>query len=103
DVGIRAFHVTGVQTCALPFYTLGIVPAASYSADYGRNPIGSGPYKLVAWNEGEQLIVERNKDYYGEIGPFEKITFLFTGSDAGRSEERRVGKESRYGCTKGTK
>lgn len=65
------------------FYTLGIVPAASYSADYGRNPIGSGPYKLVAWNEGEQLIVERNKDYYGETGPFEKITFLFTGSDAG--------------------
>lgn len=65
------------------FYTLGIVPAASYDADYGRKPIGSGPYKLVAWHEGEQLIVERNDSYYGEKSPFQKITFLFTGADSG--------------------
>lgn len=65
------------------FYTLGIVPAAIYDATYARNPIGSGPYKLIAWNEGEQLIVERNDTYYGEVAPFEKITFLFTGQDSG--------------------
>lgn len=65
------------------FYTLGIVPAAEYGADYARKPIGSGPYKLVAWNEGEQLIVERNDAYYGDKAPFAKITFLFAGADSG--------------------
>ncbi|MHC3941880.1 MULTISPECIES: ABC transporter substrate-binding protein [Paenochrobactrum] len=65
------------------FYTLGIVPASSYGSDYGRKPIGSGPYKLVSWNEGEQLIVERNDAYYGEKSPFKQITFLFTGADSG--------------------
>lgn len=65
------------------FYTLGIVPAASYGPDYGRKPVGSGPYKFVAWNEGEQLIVERNDAYYGDKGPFKKITFLFTGEAPG--------------------
>ena len=34
------------------FYTLGIVPAASYGPGYGRNPVGSGPFRMVSWAEG---------------------------------------------------
>ncbi len=49
--------------------TLGIVPSAErangYSDQYGRHPLGSGPYQLVEWQEGEQLIVERNPYFYG--------------------------------------
>lgn len=65
------------------FYTLGIVPKASYGQNYGRNPVGSGPFKLVSWQEGQQLIVERNPYYYGKPAAFKQITFLFTGEDAG--------------------
>lgn len=65
------------------FYTLGIVPKAAYGPDYGRDPIGSGPYRMVSWAEGEQLIVVPNEHYYGEAAPFEQLTFLFTGEDAG--------------------
>lgn len=60
------------------FFGLGIVPAASYAEDYARNPIGSGPYELVSWTQGEQLIVAANPHYYGPAAPFTKITFLFT-------------------------
>jgi peptide/nickel transport system substrate-binding protein len=63
------------------FYALGIVPSDGYGKDYARNPVGSGPYKLVSWTEGQQLIVEKNPNYYGETGPFERITFLFTEED----------------------
>ncbi|MBX9469132.1 MAG: ABC transporter substrate-binding protein [Rhizobium sp.] len=63
------------------FYALGIVPSDSYGEGYARNPVGSGPYKLVSWTEGQQLIVEKNSHYYGETGPFERITFLFTAED----------------------
>ncbi|WP_423209915.1 ABC transporter substrate-binding protein [Paracoccus yeei] len=65
------------------FYTLGIVPAASYGPGYGRNPVGSGPFRMVSWAEGEQLIVVPNETYYGAPSPFGQITFLFTGEDAG--------------------
>ncbi|RDW12894.1 nickel ABC transporter substrate-binding protein [Paracoccus thiocyanatus] len=65
------------------FLTLGILPAASYGPDYGRHPIGSGPYRFVSWSEGEQLIVERNPEYYGKQPQFERLTFLFTGEAAG--------------------
>jgi len=63
------------------FYALGIVPATSYGPGYARNPIGSGPYRLVSWTEGEQLIVEANPEYYGATSPFKRLTFLFTGED----------------------
>lgn len=64
------------------FYSLGIVPAAGYGPDYARNPVGSGPYRMVSWKRGEQLIVEANPNYYGPRSPFTHLTFLFTGEDA---------------------
>ena len=67
-------------------FTLGIVPHAErengYSERYGRQPMGSGPYQLVEWQEGEQLIVERNPYFYGSPPAFERLVFLFTGEDA---------------------
>lgn len=65
------------------FVTLGIVPKDSYGPDYARAPLGSGPYRFLSWSEGEQLIVERNEYYHGPRAAFGRITFLFTGADAG--------------------
>lgn len=65
------------------FLTLGIIPEHGYGPDYSRAPVGSGPYRFLSWNEGEQLIVERNEHYYGPQPAFSRITFLFTGADAG--------------------
>ncbi len=62
--------------------SLGIVPEHAHGPDYARNPIGSGPFRLLQWDEGQQLIVERNDDYYGELPAFERLVFQFTGEDA---------------------
>lgn len=61
--------------------TLGIVPEHAYDSDYGRKPIGSGPYKLVEWMEGQQMIAEANPYYFGEQPYFKRIVFLFTDED----------------------
>jgi peptide/nickel transport system substrate-binding protein len=62
--------------------SLGIVPEHAHGPDYAREPIGSGPFELVQWDQGQQLIVERNDDYYGEKPAFERIVFQFTEEDA---------------------
>jgi peptide/nickel transport system substrate-binding protein len=71
--------------------TLGIVPEHAHDERYPRNPIGSGPYELVQWDQGQQLIVERNERYYGPRPAFDRIVFLFTDEDgslaAGRAGE----------------
>ncbi|MBE9113452.1 ABC transporter substrate-binding protein [Nodosilinea sp. LEGE 07298] len=61
--------------------TLGIVPEHAHGPDYARNPIGSGPYQLVQWDEGQQLIVEANPNYYGETPGIERLVFLFVEED----------------------
>ena len=60
----------------------GIVPKHAYGKDYAENPIGSGPYQLVQWDKGQQLIVKANPEYYGKKPYFQKITFLFLSEDA---------------------
>lgn len=62
--------------------TTGIVPKHAYGKDYASNPIGSGPYKLVQWDKGQQAIVEANTEYYGSKPYFKKLTFLFLTEDA---------------------
>ncbi|PQP83062.1 nickel ABC transporter substrate-binding protein [Paenibacillus sp. PCH8] len=62
--------------------TLGIVPEHAYGADYSEHPVGSGPYKLVQWDQGQQAIVEANDEYYGNKSMFQKLTFLYLDEDA---------------------
>ncbi|MEO0827321.1 MAG: ABC transporter substrate-binding protein [Cyanobacteria bacterium J06642_9] len=62
--------------------TLGIVPEHAHDPDYARNPIGSGPYQMVQWDEGQQLIVEANPNYYGEAPGIDRLVFLFVEEDA---------------------
>ncbi|MCC5912398.1 MAG: ABC transporter substrate-binding protein [Clostridiaceae bacterium] len=61
--------------------TTGIVPQHAHDENYAKHPIGSGPFKFVQWDKGQQLIVEVNPMYYGEKPAFNKLTFVFLGED----------------------
>ncbi|GIN59470.1 ABC transporter substrate-binding protein [Lederbergia ruris] len=62
--------------------SMGIVPEHAYTDSYNENPIGSGPFELVQWNKGEQLIVQANPYYYGKQPFFKKLNFVFLSEDA---------------------
>ena len=40
-----------------------------------RNPVGTGPYRFVEWVPGDQIVVERNDDYWGGAPPLDEIMF----------------------------
>jgi ABC-type transport system substrate-binding protein len=43
--------------------------------NFGHAPVGTGPYKLTSWTAGQQLVFDRNPDYFFEGRPFiDKIT-----------------------------
>lgn len=62
---------------------LGVVPEALYDAQsYRENPVGSGPFRLLQWDKGQQVIIEPNEYYYGTKSPFRQITIVFLDGEA---------------------
>src|SRR3989304_5734542 len=59
---------------------------------YGRNPVGTGPFKLVEWVENDRIVLERNPQYWekgadGKPLPYlDKVTILLI-----REESTAVG------------
>ncbi|WP_276642352.1 ABC transporter substrate-binding protein [Siccibacter turicensis] len=63
--------------------SLGIVSQAKYDAKtYAQHPIGAGPYRLVSFQPGQQLIVEANPHYAGHKNDFNKLIFVFLDEDS---------------------
>lgn len=65
-----------------------ILPEARYGPDYSSDPIGSGPYRVVEFQDGQQLILEPNPYYFGDEPGFERLTFLFLSEDAALAAAR---------------
>ncbi len=42
-----------------------------------EEPIGTGPYEMVEWNRGENIVVEVNEDYYGDVPAIPNVVFEF--------------------------
>ena len=83
DENTVEFHMT--RPYSIWPYTMaivGIVPEHAYGPDYGRNPIGSGRYILKQWDQGQQVILEANPDYYGDEVKMKEVTILFMDEDA---------------------
>ena len=44
--------------------------------DFGKNPVGTGAYRMTDWTLGQRVVFERNADYWREGVPnLDKITF----------------------------
>jgi ABC-type transport system substrate-binding protein len=49
-----------------------------YGADWGKNPVGTGAFKFVEWVPGQDIKIERNKDYHLKGLPYlDAITYEF--------------------------
>ncbi|MCC6945529.1 MAG: hypothetical protein IT335_13180 [Thermomicrobiales bacterium] len=65
---------------------VGIIPAsaASQGADFAREPVGTGPYRYAEFTSGEQFVVERNGDYWGDAPVSDRIVFRILAENATR-------------------
>src|SRR5215203_849414 len=53
----------------------------SFKQEYGRAPIGTGPFKFVEWRSKEQVVVEKFADYWGEPAHLDRIIYRIVPDD----------------------
>jgi peptide/nickel transport system substrate-binding protein len=82
DTGVKFVLNKPDSTFLSKLATQPIVPKTYNNETYGKNPIGSGPYKFVQWDKGQQIILERNNDYYGKKPYFKKLTLTYLQGEA---------------------
>lgn len=58
---------------------------------YVRNPVGTGPYRFVRWDQGEKIVLERSANYWGVKPEVEKATYVFRGESSVRAAMVKVG------------
>ncbi|MBD8065843.1 ABC transporter substrate-binding protein [Devosia sp. PTR5] len=54
-----------------------VSPAAveKFGKDFGRNPVGTGPFKFEEWQSNSRVVVSRNEDYWDGPAPLEAVIF----------------------------
>lgn len=50
-------------------------------SDFFRHPIGTGPYKLTEWDEGQAIILDKNEDYFKGEPNIDEVIFKIVTDD----------------------
>jgi len=70
--------------------SIGIVPANA-GADFSRHPIGSGPFRFVRQSQDEEVVLERNPEYFREAPQLARVRFRVVPDGVVRALELRKG------------
>jgi peptide/nickel transport system substrate-binding protein len=74
-------------------YTGVVSPAAveQYGEAYGRNPVGTGPFKFVEWQTNDHITLEANEDYWRGRPALDRVIFRVIPEDGARMLALRAG------------
>lgn len=66
-----------LSTLTMPYCF--VVPkevVALYGVEFGKTPIGTGPFYLKAWREGEKLVMRKNQKYFEKDNEGNQLPYL---------------------------
>lgn len=67
--------------------------------DFGRNPIGMGPYKFKKWTTGQDIVLESNRDYFEGRPYIDRYIYRIIPDPATMFLELRAGSIDMMGLT----
>lgn len=91
------FRLSAPNYAFLDYMTMAILPMHllegedMQSSDFFRAPVGTGPYKLVQWDEGQAIILEKNEDYFAGAANIDRIVFKIVTDDNVKALQLRSG------------
>ena len=62
------------------------------SEEFGRNPVGTGPYRFIEWVSDERIVLEANPDYFQGAPDIERLVFRPISENSTRVAELLSGR-----------
>jgi peptide/nickel transport system substrate-binding protein len=54
-----------------------VPPAFSKDPKFNETPVGTGPYRFVRWNRGQDILLEANQDFWGPAPQISRVKYRF--------------------------
>ena len=96
DLTVR-FTLSAPNAAFLDYMTMPILPRHLLEGEdlqtsgFFRHPIGTGPYELERWDEGQAITLVKNEDYFLKPANIDRIVFKIVPDDSVRAMQMRSG------------
>lgn len=91
------FKLSAPNVAFLDYMTMAILPKHllegenMQESDFFRAPVGTGPFKLAKWDEGQQIVLEKNEDYFAGPAKIDSVIFKIVSDDNAKSLQLKSG------------
>ena len=91
------FKLSAPNVAFLDYMTMPILPKHllegenMQDSDFFRAPVGTGPFKLAKWDEGQQIVLEKNEDYFAGPAKIDSIIFKIVSDDNAKALQLKSG------------
>ncbi len=89
---LKAPFAPFLATMAMTQFSI-VSPTAvmKYGKDYGQNPVGTGPFKFKSWENGTEVTLVANEDYFGGAPKIKTLIYRFIKDNNVRQNEFEAG------------
>lgn len=92
-----SFKLAAPNVAFLDYMTMAVLPEHllkgenMQESDFFRNPVGTGPYKLEKWDEGQAIALAKNEDYFKGAANIDRIIFKIVTDDNAKAVQMESG------------
>lgn len=97
DAHTISFRLSAPNVAFLDYMTMAVLPRHLLEGEdmqesaFFRAPVGTGPYKLSSWDEGQAITLTRNTDYFKGPAGIETIIFKIVPDDNAKAVQMQAG------------
>lgn len=92
-----SFKLDAPNVAFLDYMTMAVLPKHllegedMQTSDFFRNPVGTGPYKLESWDEGQAITLVKNEDYFKGEPNIDTVVFKIVPDDNAKALQLKSG------------